>query len=293
MTIRIGTRGSPLALAQANIVQDKLSALAVESELVIIKTTGDKITDKPLYDIGGKALFLKELEIALMATEIDIAIHSLKDVPAEIPMALDISVMLEAEDDHDILISKIATSITDMPNGAIIGTCSMRRAAQIKAMRPDLKCQSLRGNISTRMQKLYDGKFDGIILAMAGLKRLNLLNDDCHILDYEQMIPAVGQGVIAIEHLKSNKQISALVKPLNHQPTWNLNRLTRGFLETINGSCRTPLGAHAKLDDKKIKARFMFANDDLSNLRIKNAIYDLNDDLYNQGSIMAKMLLAN
>ena len=284
MKIRIGTRGSALALTQTKIVAQALEQLGHECVITEIITTGDKITDKPLYDIGGKMLFLKELETALFNGEIDIAVHSLKDVPAHLPQGSRIMAMLAAEEPHEVLISPIAKSLEDLPQNAVIGSCSMRRIMQVKHLRPDLICKNIRGNVPTRLKKLYDGQYDAILLAYAGLKRLDLLNDDCHILPVDKIIPAVGQGVIAVEVLASNYEVADIVQQINDPRTWQITQLGRGFLEEIEGTCRTPMGSYALLEDDQVHAKFILAEDDLSDLRLSSKTYPANaNNLYLEG----------
>jgi hydroxymethylbilane synthase len=289
--IKIGTRGSKLALVQAAMVQAKLSATGVESEIIIIKTSGDKITDKPLYDIGGKALFVKELEDALISMDIDIAVHSMKDVPAFIPEELIIAACLEREDIRDVFVSK-NYDIYSLPIGAKIGTCAVRRMAQLKALRPDLSIVPLRGNVETRLQKLETENFDAIILAAAGLKRLAIWKEYFHIIDPEIMIPAVGQGAVGIQARKNDAVILDILSKINHQKTFDYLQLERGFVEEIDGSCRTPLGCFSVIEEGKLHAYFMLASDDLSDIRKIDQIYDLDvKKFYEYGRDAATKLL--
>lgn len=258
--IKIGTRKSRLALIQANIVAEKL---ALPYEIIPIITSGDKEVSKPLYDIGGKALFIKELEEALIDRRIDIAVHSLKDMPGKLPDGFVIAAMLEREDARDALVSKIAGDIQSLPQDAIIGTSSPRRIAYIKKLRPDIKIINLRGNVDTRVTKVLSGDLDGTILSYAGLKRLGLAPSDfCHPIDFSTIIPAVGQGVIAIEALEERENICNQINyKLNHKPTSDLISLERSYLEHMDADCKTPLGAYAYSDGDEISAAFMFASD--------------------------------
>jgi hydroxymethylbilane synthase len=278
---KIGTRGSKLALTQANIVQDKLNKLGIQTEIVPIKTTGDEIQNKTLYDIGGKALFLKEIEEALLAHKVDIAVHSMKDVPAELPKGLYIAAVLEREDPRDVLISKYA-NIASLPVGAKVGTSSVRRIVQIKAINPNVEILNIRGNIDSRLNRYISGEFDAIILASAGLNRLNFIHQDFKLIPIEDMIPAVGQGVIAIEIRENDKESRDICYKLNHLPTWQALQAERGFLETLQGSCRTPMGAIAEIKENILDIHYFFAEIDGSNIRIINEQCSINDG-YNVG----------
>lgn len=265
MHIRIGTRGSKLALAQTKLFIEKAKSLFdFTYEIVIIKTTGDQILDRPLYDIGGKALFLKEIEEALIAREIDCAVHSMKDVPGKLPSGLIISAMLEREDPKDVLISKNACSIMELPINAQIGTSSVRRAAQIKLLRPDIQICSLRGNVPTRINQWKNSNMDGIILASAGIKRLGLYDESiCHAISIEEMIPAVGQGAIAIEIRNDDDVMQNLCTKINHLPTFNAVSMERGFLEYLEGDCRTALASYAYfVNEDTIEAKYILFSED-------------------------------
>jgi len=257
-------------------------------EIVHITTTGDKVQDKPLYDIGGKALFLKEIEEALLAGKIDIAVHSMKDVPGKLPAGLKIAAVLEREDPRDLLISSKATKIGDLPIGAKIGTCSVRRIAQMLRIRPDLEIHEMRGNVNTRLDKWRTGELDGIILALAGVKRLGLYEEPyCHILSEQEMLPAVGQGVIALEIRDDDAKMDKVCARVNHIQTWQLLRAERGFLEYMNADCRTPLAALARFDGDKIVANYMLAGDNFYHTSTKSS-----DALraYDMGVLAAKEL---
>jgi len=264
LKLRLGTRKSKLALWQSEFVKSKLESLGLEIELVLITTTGDKILDVPLANIGGKGLFVKEIENALMEDEIDFAVHSLKDVPAVIPENLVVDVFLEREDPKDAFISKSYKTLKDLPPNAKIGTSSIRRKVQLLQRRQDLTIEDLRGNVDTRLKKLEDGLYDAIILASAGLKRLGLQDVISSYLDF---IPAVGQGIIAIEYKASNKELSNILKQINHEPTYICALAERSFLETVEGSCQIPMGAHATLTKDGIKIRGFIAKEDGTNYR--------------------------
>ena len=249
--IRIGTRGSPLALAQAHQVADKLRAahsLAPEQcEIVIIKTTGDRVTDRPLIEAGGKGLFTKELEEALFARDIDLAVHSMKDVPAIVPAGLAIVATLEREDPRDAFVSLQYTSLTEMPAGAVIGTSSPRRGSQALRARPDLKVVDFRGNVETRLRKLADGVADATFLACAGLNRLGLAQHITAAMDPDVMLPAIAQGAIGIEIRADDENTARLLAPLNHAPTAICVTAERAYLTQLEGSCRTPIAGYAEL----------------------------------------------
>ncbi len=252
MKIRVGTRGSKLALAQTDWVILELKKVCpdLKVEKIIIKTTGDKILDSPLSKIGGKGLFVKEIEQALLEDEIDIAVHSMKDVPSELPEDLEIVCIPERESPFDVWISEYK-SISDLPSGARVGTSSLRRLSQIKKMRKDLEILSLRGNVDTRLRKWREGQFDGIILAEAGLKRLNI-NVDYRRFKLEEMIPAVGQGALGIEVRKNDEKTKKLLEKIHSQKTAICIEAERVFLKTLEGGCQVPLGAYAYIKNSKL-----------------------------------------
>jgi len=245
--LRIGTRGSPLALAQAHQVQGLLAPL--ETEVVIIKTTGDKVLDRPLADIGGKGLFSKEIDEALLDNRVDIAVHSTKDLETWMPDGIVLPVFLEREDPRDAFISDKADSLDDLPAGCIIGTSSLRRQAQILARRPDLRVEPFRGNVQTRLKKLADGEADATLLALAGLNRLGMADVAAAILEPEVLLPAVGQGVIGITCRDGDPAALEIVSTLNHAPSWDRVTAERAMLLALDGSCRTPIGGLAEIDE--------------------------------------------
>jgi len=247
--IIIGTRGSKLALWQANWIKDKLERLYPDLVIAIekIKTTGDKITDAPLSRIGGKGLFVKEIEEALFKSRIDIAVHSMKDVPAELPEGLHIAAICERENPRDAIISNNNKSLKELPDGAVLGTSSLRRTVQLKAIRPDFNIKPLRGNVDTRINKLKNGDFDAIILAMAGIKRMGLENLIAEVISEDTMIPAIGQGAIGIETRVDDEFINEIIKPLNHEDTAICVLAERAFLSIMGGGCQVPLACHAKI----------------------------------------------
>lgn len=250
----IGTRGSPLALIQANSVKDLLveahnDLSKNDIEIKVIKTTGDKIQDRLLSDIGGKGLFTKEIEDALLNEEIDIAVHSSKDMPTVLPEGLVLSVFLERQDPRDAFLSKIAGSLADLPEGATIGTASLRRKAQALKLRPDLKVEPLRGNVDTRIAKINSGEFDATFLAVAGLNRLGHEEKITDAMDLDDMLPAPAQGAVGLEIKQDRPEIMDRISPLNHKDTEISVRAERAFLKTLDGNCRTPIAALAGFDE--------------------------------------------
>ncbi|MEI9902400.1 MAG: hydroxymethylbilane synthase [Hyphomicrobium sp.] len=247
--IRIGTRGSPLALAQAHQVAARLTAAHAlapdQCEIVIIKTTGDRITDRPLIEAGGKGLFTKELEEALYAGSIDLAVHSMKDMPALLPPGLAIAAILEREDPRDAFVSLKYASLADMPAGAIVGTSSPRRRAQVLRARPDLAVVEFRGNVETRLRKLEEGVADATFLACAGLNRLGLSRHITEVMDTAVMLPAVAQGAIGIEIRAIDETIAGLLGPLDDARTALCVAAERAYLSQLEGSCRTPIAGFA------------------------------------------------
>jgi len=251
--LRLGTRKSKLALWQANFVKEKLEALGCKVEIVPITTTGDKILDAPLAKIGGKGLFVKEIENALLAGEIDLAVHSLKDVPITIPEGLTLSAITEREEQYDVLISRNGYKLEELPSGAVVGTSSLRRQVQIKKRRRDLKVEILRGNVDTRLRKLKEGLYDAIVLAYAGVKRMGLSGEISQVL--EDFIPAVGQGSLAIETRAEDERVINFVKLLNHQESWLRAVCERAFLRELQGGCQVPIGAYAWIEGDRIKIK--------------------------------------
>ncbi|KAJ6678123.1 PORPHOBILINOGEN DEAMINASE [Salix viminalis] len=254
--IRIGTRGSPLALAQAHETRDKLMALhsdlAEEGaiQIVIIKTTGDKIQSQPLADIGGKGLFTKEIDEALINGDIDIAVHSMKDVPTYLPEKTILPCNLPREDVRDAFISLSAASLADLPDGSIIGTASLRRKSQILHRYPSLSVEeNFRGNVQTRLRKLNEGVVKATLLALAGLKRLNMTENVTSILPIDDMLPAVAQGAIGIACRSNDDKMVDYLASLNHEETRLAVVCERAFLETLDGSCRTPIAGYARKDE--------------------------------------------
>jgi len=253
--IVIGSRGSKLAMWQANWVKDKLQTLYPELKVEIekIKTTGDKILDAPLAKIGGKGLFVKEIEEALLSKRVDLAVHSMKDVPTEIPEGLQISAICEREDPRDAFISKDGVLLNELPQEAVLGTSSLRRTVQLKALRNDLVIKPLRGNVDTRIRKLKDGEFQAIVLAMAGVKRMGVENLVTQAFSEDLMIPAIGQGAIGIETRVDDDFVNELIKPLNHEETAICILAERAFLSVMGGGCQVPLACHARIVNNSLK----------------------------------------
>jgi hydroxymethylbilane synthase len=247
--IVIGTRGSPLALWQANWVKDRIEEQnqGLSVTLTIIHTTGDKILDTPLAMVGGKGLFVKEIETALINREVDLAVHSMKDVPTKLPDELEISVIAEREDPRDAFIAREIESFDQLPKGAKVGTSSLRRQAMILNRRPDLKIIPLRGNVGTRLRKLTEEKLDAIILAAAGLKRMEQENEITEYMDIKDSLPAVAQGALGIETRKGDDKTLALINFLNHTDTRMAVEAERAFLEKLEGGCQVPIAAYATL----------------------------------------------
>ena len=254
MKVRIGTRKSKLALWQAGYVKDFLEKhWGVEVELVKITTTGDKILDAPLAKIGGKGLFVKEIEQALLRGDIDLAVHSLKDVPMVIPEGLTLGAITKRETPYDVLISRSGKKLIDLPPGSKVGTSSLRRQVQIKRLRRDLKVEILRGNVDTRMRKLREGLYDAIVLAYAGVRRMGYEGEITEVLT--QFIPAVGQGSLAIEIREDDERIRRLVEPLNHKESYVRAVCERSFLKRLAGGCQVPIGAFAEVVNGRLRIR--------------------------------------
>ena len=251
--IVLGTRGSKLALWQANWVKSALNTRhpSLSVALVIIKTKGDKILDVPLAKVGGKGLFVKEIEEALLNGRIDLAVHSMKDMPSEIPKGLCIGAIPERENPQDVLISKKGLLLSQLEPGARIGTSSLRRAAQLLRARPDLRVFPLRGNLDTRLKKLETENLDAIVLAAAGVKRLGLENRITEFLDENIMLPAVGQGALCIEIRQNDPEVATMVAKLEHRQTRTIIMGERAFLNRLEGGCQVPIAAHGKIDNTR------------------------------------------
>jgi len=250
--LRIGTRGSELALWQARHVAACLAALGVVTELVIVRTAGDKITDLPLSQVPGKAFFTKELEEALLAGVVDLAVHSLKDVATALPAGLALGAVLEREDPRDALVARGAASLAALPAGARVGTSSLRRRAMLARARPDLALAELRGNVPTRLARLAEGRYDALLLAAAGLVRLGLASEITERLPLGPFLPAVAQGAMAIELRAGDAATRAALAPLDHPPTRAATAAERALLARLEGGCSVPVGAHARLDGEAL-----------------------------------------
>ncbi|MFZ5592666.1 MAG: hydroxymethylbilane synthase [Pseudomonadota bacterium] len=266
--VRIATRKSPLALWQAEYVRDRLLELhpGIQVELVKMTTQGDKILDSPLAKIGGKGLFVKELEQGLLEGRADIAVHSMKDVPAEFPPGLHLAVICEREDPRDAFVSNKHATLDDLPQGARVGTSSLRRQCQLCARRPDLEILTLRGNVNTRLAKLDAGEFDAIILASAGLKRLGMANRITAYIDTSISLPAVGQGAVGIECRENDPRINALLTPLNHAPTHIRVVAERAMNRRLEGGCQVPIAGYAVLESDTITLRGLVGRPDGSEM---------------------------
>jgi len=250
--VRIGTRGSALALAQAHETRDRLAAATGRSpdlfEIVVIKTSGDRILDRPLSEVGGKGLFTKEIEEALLDRSVDLAVHSSKDMPTVLPDGLEITAFLPREDVRDAFLSRKAKSLADLPAGSVVGTSSLRRRAMVRRLRPDLEVVEFRGNVQSRLRKLEEGVADATLLANAGLRRLGLETEIASLIETEDFLPAVGQGAICIESRADDDATRALVGLIHHADTATALTLERAFLRVLDGSCRTPIAGLARVE---------------------------------------------
>lgn len=267
-TLKIATRQSPLALWQANYVKDRLQQLYPDLtiELVPMVTKGDVILDSPLAKIGGKGLFVKELENALLNKKADIAVHSMKDVPMQFPEGLGLAVICQREDPRDAFVSHSYRTFAELPQGAVVGTSSLRRQCQLKALRPDLDIRSLRGNVGTRLSKLDNGDYDAIILASAGLIRLGLADRIASFIDVEQSLPAAGQGAVGIECRTDDMQVQALLAPLADAETTYCVRAERAMNNHLQGGCQVPIGGYAVLQQGQLYLRALVGDIDGSRI---------------------------
>jgi len=268
--LRIGTRGSPLALAQAymtrTLLMEQFPELTEEGaiEICVMKTQGDMILDKSLMELGGKGLFTKELDVALLANEVDICVHSMKDVPTWIPEGTVLPCTLEREDTNDAFISGSdeVKCLDDLPDNAVIGTASLRRQAQLMAKNPTWTCVNFRGNVQTRLRKLDDGEVDATLLAIAGLKRMDMAGCATTVLDWDEMLPAVAQGAIGIQCRDDDERSIRYITGLNHEPTLACVNSERAFLEALDGNCKTPIAGQAKIIDGKMHFRGLISMPD-------------------------------
>ena len=290
--IIIGSRGSQLALWQANWVKSQLENLHSNSDISIrvITTSGDKIKDVPLSKIGGKGLFVKEIEEALMAKEIDLAVHSMKDVPIEIPSQLEISIITKRENPLDALISKNGKKLADLPQGATIGTSSLRRSSQLLNHRNDFKIHPLRGNVDTRLKKVEEGKYDAILLASAGLNRLGWSNRITEEISHEIIIPAMGQGALGIETRLGDTKTYNFISSLNHEQTNYEVSAERALVGKLDGGCQVPIGAYAKIEGNLITLKGLVASLD-GKIIHKSEIVGPIEDAINIGQDLGEELL--
>ena len=292
--IRIATRKSPLAMWQAEHVADALRAAhpGIEVEILGMSTQGDKILDTPLAKIGGKGLFVKELEQRMQQGDADIAVHSMKDVPVELPDGLHLAVILQREDPRDAFVSNRHEDLAALPQGAVVGTSSLRRQCQLADTRPDLQIRPLRGNVNTRLRKLDDGEYDAIILASAGLKRLGFEQRIRAFLPLEQSLPAIGQGAIGIECRSDDARVNALLAPLHHAPTATCIAAERAMNQRLEGGCQVPIGGHATLDGDRLQLRGLVGTVDGSEI-VRAEIEGPATDAARLGVALAEELLAH
>ena len=260
--LRVGTRGSALALAQARAVAARLEALGTGVEIVPIRTEGDRLLEARLAALGGKGLFVREIEEALLAGAVECAVHSLKDLPAERPAGLVLAAFPPREDPGDVLVTRGGGGLDDLPAGAVVGTSSPRRRALALALRPDLVVEPIRGNVDTRLRKLEDGGFDAVILAAAGLRRLGLAPAHARPLDPEVFVPAVGQGIVAVETRQADGRVRALLAALDHAPTRACARAERAYLGRLGASCNSPMAGHARLRAGRLEMAGLVASED-------------------------------
>lgn len=290
--IRIATRHSPLAMWQANFVKAEL--LKHHQDLIVellpMKTQGDIILDVPLAKVGGKGLFVKELEIAILEGRADIAVHSMKDVPVDFPDGLGLSVICEREDPRDAFVSNHYKSLSELPIGAVVGTSSLRRQCQISSLRPDLVIKNLRGNVNTRLRKLDDGEYDAIILAAAGLIRLEMSDRIADYIEPEVSLPAVGQGAVGIECRLNDVETISLLAPLNHLETQLRVTAERAMNLALEGGCQVPIGSYALIDGKKLFLRGLVGSVDGKEI-IRKEIYGHVDQAHELGETLAQQLL--
>jgi len=289
----VGTRGSRLAVWQAEWVQARLQELAPGLTVTLqrIKTSGDMILDVPLAAIGGKGLFVKEIEEALLRGEIDLAVHSMKDVPTVLPDGLDILCVPAREDPRDVLVSRDSCSLEQLPKGSRVGTSSLRRQAQLLHSRPDLRIQLLRGNLDTRLRKLHNGEYEAIVLAAAGLRRMGWSNEVTEYLPPEVSLPASGQGALGLEGRRKDRFVQTLVEKLEHRPTRTAVMAERALLERLEGGCQVPIAAHATIKGDTLIMEGLIASVDGRRL-IRDTIQGPASEAQGLGMQLAEKLLA-
>ncbi len=289
--MRLGTRGSALALAQAAIVRDRLVALGVDVEIVTIRTEGDRLVDTHLADVGGKGLFVKEIETALLEKRIDVAVHSLKDLPAEVPPGLVLAAYPTREDPRDVLVARTAGGLAGLREGATVGTSSPRRRALLLAARPDLRVEALRGNVDTRLRKLAAGDWDAIVLAAAGLSRLGLEVAHVTPLDPDVFIPAVGQGIMAIETREADPVTLRSIAPIDDGDARACASAERAYLGRLGASCVTPMAAHATIRGARLSIVGVVLSEDGRRM-LRDSTSGSSRDAAALGSALADTLLA-
>jgi hydroxymethylbilane synthase len=294
MVLRIGTRGSKLALTQSEWVKKKIEGKHphAQVQLVRIKTTGDKILDSPLAKIGGKGLFVKEIEEALLNKRVDLAVHSMKDVPAALPEGLILATFPEREDPHDAFVSIECPNLDQLPQGARVGTGSLRRAAQLLHIRPDLELLPLRGNVDTRLRKLEAGEFQAIILAAAGMRRLGFEGRISQLLSTEQILPAIGQGALGLEVRHDDDETIGLINFLNDEKTQVTVKAERAFLKELEGGCQVPMAAFSRLNGGRLDLEGLVAELDGSKI-IRDRITGARNEAEDMGIRLARRILAS
>ncbi|ORE92361.1 porphobilinogen deaminase [Stappia sp. 22II-S9-Z10] len=284
--IRIGTRGSLLAMAQADMVAAALQKAGETTEIVVITTTGDKILDRPLSEIGGKGLFTKEIEAAMLEGRIDCAVHSAKDLETILPAELTLGAFLPREDVRDAFIGRAGQRLADLAPGAVVGTASLRRQALVRRARPDLRCDVLRGNVQTRLRKLEEGVCEGTLLALAGLNRLGIAEVATEILPTDTFLPACAQGAIAVEIRRDDDRLIAACQTIDDAATERMVRAERGFLAALDGSCRTPIAGLATIEGEDIHITGLVASPDgerVEEITGRGALTDAADVGYDAG----------
>ncbi len=293
-TIRIATRKSPLAMWQAEHVADALRAAhsGLQVEILGMSTQGDKILDTPLAKIGGKGLFVKELEARMLEGEADIAVHSMKDVPVALPAGLHLAVTMAREDPRDAFVSNRFVNLNDLPEGAVVGTSSLRRQCQLADRRPDLQIRSLRGNVNTRLRKLDEGEYDAVILAAAGLIRLGFGERIRIALDPGISLPAIGQGAVGIECRSDDERVNELLAPLHHPDTADRVHAERAMNARLEGGCQVPIGGHAVLEGDQLWLRGLVGTVDGSEI-VRGEIRGPRDQAAALGNALAEELLAH
>lgn len=292
MNVKIGTRGSKLALKQTSSVVESLKKIApdIDAEICVIKTSGDIMQDVSLLQIGGQGAFVKEIEEALLAGSIDLAVHSMKDVPGETPEGLTFAAILKREDVRDVLVSRDRIKMEFMPKGAAIGTGSLRRGAQIKAMLPDINIVPLRGNIDTRLKKIETENLTGVILAAAGMKRLGYAQTISQFLPIELMLPAVGQGALGLQIRKTDSELAKTLALLNHEPTATEVTAERSYLRALGGGCRLPIAAYGLIEGGRLTLEGLVAAPNGTSV-IRDKVWGGLDEAEEMGRKLADMIM--